>query len=200
MKISLSSLPIIACLLLCFALPADAARYGFFLDLAGGSGEAEWDSDSDEWDIDTGSFAVGLAIDSDPTPDQVFNLRLNIGLTSLDIEDENNDTLECGGIYGEAIFGFSPIRSTQMRWWIGPLVRIGYYHGEGEDFDVEVDFAEFAIGAATGWNIDLGSVVLSPSIGWRISGYAGDGEMENGFDDDWSGGASSVFFNFATLF
>ncbi len=200
MKASVRTFALLACLLLCFTLPANAARYGFFLDAAGGSGEAEWDSDSDEWDIDTGAFAIGFAMDSDPAPDQFFSLRLNVGLASLDIEDDNNDTLECGGIYAETIFGFSPLRTTQMRWWIGPLVRIGYYHGEGDDFDVDLDFAEFAIGAATGLNIDLGPVVLAPSIGWRVSGYAGDGKQENGFKDDWSGGASSIFFNFATLF
>lgn len=200
MKTSFRTLTLLACLLLFFALPASAARHGFFLDLAGGSGEAEWDSDTDEWDIDTGSFAIGYAFDTDPTPDQVFNLRVNVGLARLDIEDDNNDTLESSGIYAEAIFGFSPIRTTQTRWWIGPLVRIGYYYGEGDDFDVEIDFAEFAIGAATGLNIDLGDVVLAPSIGWRVSGYAGEGERENGLDDDWEGGATSIFFNFATLF
>ncbi len=200
MKSTIRLFAVTLCLLLSFALPATAARHGFFLDLAGGSGEAEWDSDAHDWDIDTGSAAVGYAFDSDPAPDQIFNFRLHVGLARLDIEDDNNDTVESDGIYAETIFGFAPVRTTQMRWWLGPLVRIGYYHGEGDGFDLDLDFAEFAIGAATGLNIDLGGVVIAPSIGVRFTGYAGEGEGENDFEDDWEAGATSVFFNLATLF
>lgn len=200
MKPSLRLLSIIICLLLFTALPAAAARHGFFIDLAEGSGDAEWDWDTHDWNIDTGSVAVGYVYDSDPTPDQPFNFRLNVGLARLEIEDDYNDTVKSDGVYLETIFGFAAVRTTQLRWWLGPLLRIGYYHGEGDGFNLDLDFAEFAVGAATGLNIDLGGVIIAPSLGVRFSGYAGEGEDENHFKDDWDARATSVFFNIATLF
>ena len=200
MRNSLAIVTITICLLLSVSLPAQAARYGFFLETASGLGDAEWDSDTYDWDIDTEQFAFGLAIDGDPSPDQPFSLRVNIGLTNLDIEDDNHDTLESDGIYSEVLFTFSPIRTDQMRWWLGPLFRIGYYHGEGDGFNVDVDFTELGVGVATGFNIDMGAVIVSPSIGWRTNSYSGRGRLEDGFHEDWSGNASSIFFNLATFF
>lgn len=177
-----------------------AGKHGFFLDLASGSGEAEWDSNADSWDIDSDSFAVGYVYDSDPDSSRVFNYRLNIGLVRHDKEDEFGGTLESTGLYAESIFGFALQRKENFRWWGGPLVRLGFYSGEVDDYDIDVDYGEFGIGVATGINFNAGSAMIAPSIGVRYNIYAGEGDFYGGYSEDYEASATNVFFNLAVLF
>lgn len=179
--------------------PSLAARHGFFLDLSSGSGEAEWDSDTSSWDVDSDSFAGGYVFDTDPDPNKVFNYRLNVGLVRQDIEDDFGGTIKSTGIYAENIFGFAFIKNESFRWWGGPLVRVAYYAGEIENSSVDVDYAEFGLGLVTGMNFMAGDTMLSPSLGVRFSGYAGEGE-DAGYSEDIEGNATTLFLNLAVLF
>ena len=187
-----------------------AVGLGVFVDGSGGSGEAEWDSDFDSWDIDSRAGAMGFVLDTAPTDECVFNYRLNVGFAKHELEDDNNLELKSNGVFAENIFGFALIKQQDFRWWAGPLVRVGYYSGDTDTvwtgtntFRVDVDYAEFGIGAVTGLNFKAGNVVLSPSIGVRYSAYAGEGEIQDNFGtftEDIEADATNVFANFAILF
>jgi hypothetical protein len=194
--------------------PARAVGIGPYVDLAGGSGEFEWDRSNIEFDVDVGTGAIGLAIDTSPTGRSNFSYRLNIGLEAQDLEDDINTTMELGGLVVENVFCFGAVNQPHLRWWIGPLVRIGFYSGETDDyFDsngdrgrTEADFFEFGLGVASGANIRVSrNLVLAPSIGIRFIGASGEGTVINyntgtRDEEDLDGSFSTLFFNFALLF
>lgn len=192
-----------------------AVGFGVFVDLSSGSGDAEWDTDTVSWDVDTSAAAIGFVLDTAPTNERTFNYRLNAGLAGQDLEDDDGTTVESVGIYAENIFGFALVKNERVRWWLGPLVRVGIYSGEtdtfifnGDSIQTDIDYAEFGIGAVTGLNFNINDkVVLSPSIGFRHCGFAGTGttnEVIGGTrfstEEDISGTTTSVFANFAVLF
>lgn len=201
------------------SVPARAVGIGPYIDLAGGTGEFEWSSDYGDFDVDVGTAAVGLAIDSAPTYESNFNYRLNIGFEAQNLEDDYDVTLELKGVALENIFGFAVVRRPNLRWWVGPLIRIGYYTGDTDEYNfydyysgnihtgkTEVDLFEFGIGVATGINIKVNrNLVLAPSAGVRYIGASGDGTVTDytdhtRYDDDLNGHFSTAFINFALLF
>lgn len=189
---------------------AFAARFGAYLDFSAGSGEAEWDSDSDSFDLDTSAFSGGFIFDTNPLGEKVFSYRMNLGLSRSILEDENNVDAELVGLYLENIFAFGLVRSDTFRWWLGPLLRIGFHSGEtdtvytgNDSYEIEYNLVEFGVGVATGLNIKSGAVILSPSLGIRFKGTAGEGKYKsNGYTEkeDVEGSATEVFLNFAVLF
>ena len=198
---------------LLWSSPAFAVGLGAFIDVSGGSGEIEWDFDNYSEDIDVTAGALGFVLDTSPTNQSSFNYRLNIGLASQDFEYEYYvDTIEATGIYFENIFGFALINDYNFRWWLGPLIRLGFFSGDIEPSypgeDLEVDYAEFGIGAVTGINFNAGGVILSPSVGFRLTGFAGTGDFVYrdsfgtyySYEDDFEGHTTTVFANFAVLF
>lgn len=217
---------LIVALVLSFSSGAVAGvGIGPYIDLAGGSGEMEWDTygdgwanlgfNTETWDVDAGSGAIGFVLDTAPTGPSVFNYRLNVGLEAQNFEDNYGIEMKVGGLVVENVFGFALVRKPNLRWWIGPLVRFGYYSGETDDYfeggfrkKTEADLFEFGIGAVTGVNIPVGkskNVILAPSAGVRFIGVGGDGTVTNldtgtSFDDDLSGGFTTAFVNFALLF
>lgn len=191
-----------------------AVAMGPYLDLSGGSGTFEWDSDNFEFDVDSSGGAIGFALDSAPSYRSYFNYRLNIGLESQDLEDEYGDTLEMGGVVVENVFCFAVVDEPDFRWWAGPLVRIGFYSGETDDYydslgdrhRTEADLFEFGVGLATGFNVRVGpNTYLAPSAGIRFIGASGSGTDKNldqrtQFEDDLEGNLTTLFVNFSLLF
>jgi hypothetical protein len=147
--------------------------------------------------------------------ERTFNYRLNAGLAAQNIEDDFGFEIEAGGIYAENIFGFALIRDENVRWCLGPLVRVGIYSGETDPINIggvtqqiDFDYAEVGIGAVTGVNFNINDrLILSPSIGFSVCGFAGTGEINEYvggvhyyWEEDISGGTTSAFANFAVLF
>jgi hypothetical protein len=194
--------------------PARAVGIGPYVDFSGGSGEFEWDRSNFEFDVDVATGAVGLAIDTAPTGRSYFNYRLNIGLEAQDLEDDSGTTMELGGLTIENVFCFTVANQPRLRWWVGPLVRLGFYSGEtdfyydsfGDLNRTEADLFEFGIGVATGLNIRVNrNLILAPSAGFRFIGASGEGEIINYTagtrdEEDLTGGFSTLFVNFALLF
>jgi hypothetical protein len=176
-----------------------AAKHGLFLDVSSGAGEAEWDTDIIAWDIDTSSFSGGYVFDTNPSKNKVFNYRLNVGIGSQEIKDDFGDSLDSTGLYAENIFGFAFVKNDSLRWWVGPLVRVGYYSGDVESTVLDVTYAEFALGLVTGLNFNVGNSIISPSLGVRVHGFAGEGEAA-GIKEDIEGNFTNIFFNVAFLF
>jgi hypothetical protein len=188
-----------------------AIGLGGFIDASKGSGNAEWESDYNSWDINTNAFAFGFVLDTAPTNEKNFNYRLNVGFARQDIKDSDNFKLKSRGVYAENIFGFAIIKTEDFRWWCGPLLRVGYYSGKSDILrdgttKVKLGYADFGTGAVTGLNLKLGNTILSPSIGFRYDGFAGEGKTidktyyGNGSYKDFVGSSKNIFANIAVLF
>ncbi len=195
--------------------PARAVGIGPYIDFSGGSGTFEYDSDNYEFDVDTGTGAIGLALDTDPTGRSYFSYRLNIGYERQDLEEDYDITWKMRGLAVENVFAFAVARGPNMRWWVGPLVRFGFYSGDTDDYyyfysgdryKSEADLFEFGIGVATGVNIRVSrNLVLAPSAGFRFIGASGDryrdrSQYRERFEEDLTGNFSTAFINFALLF
>lgn len=197
-------------LLACFiATPAVAVGFGIFGELEAGDGDFEFDF-SDEFDVDVDVFSVGLAFDTDPLGEKVFNYRLNVGYSRLELEDDYSDTLELDGFIVDNTFCFAMVRSPNMRVWLGPQVRVGYYSGESDtsyyvdDFDagddIDVELVTFGLAGVVGANFRMGySGAFGISGGVRFSGYAGEAEFL-GHDEDLEGDATTFFITATALF
>jgi len=216
-------------IVLVYCLPSSAKAIGFgpYVDVSTGSGE--WNNwclwgpcSSDDYDITTAGF--GLAVDTAPTGKTIFNYRLSIGYERQDMEDiepmypeygsSYDLTLKLHGISVENVFGFAVLRRPNLRWWVGPLVRIGFYKGETEDYygvlgdrrRTEADLTEYGVGVSSGVNIRVRkNMVLAPEAGFRFVYADGDGTDINDTigirsEKDIDGSFSAVFLNFALIF
>jgi hypothetical protein len=198
---------------------------GPYVDLGAGGGELEWNGPGYSWDVGVGTAAVGFALDTAPIGPAAFSYRLNVGFEGQVLEDVDNEdnALDLSGVTVENVFAFSVVRRPTLRWWVGPLVRFGFYSGETDEYvapdpgvgpvtfsryRTEAELFEFGIGAATGVNIPVGkarAMILAPTVGFRVVGVGGEGEIHNldtgtVIEDDLSGSYSTVFVNFALLF
>jgi len=194
--------------------PARAIGIGPYVDFSGGSGNFEWERSNSDFDVDAGVAAIGLAIDTAPTGKSYFSYRLNIGFEGQNLEDNSDTTMEMGGLTVENVFAFAVMNQPNLRWWVGPLLRFGYYSGEtdyyfdsyGDLNKTEADLFEYGVGVATGMNIRISrNMVLAPSVGLRFIGASGEGTVINYTIDtrdkeDLTGNYSTLFANFALLF
>jgi len=207
---------IAACLVILPALNAHALSIGPYVDFSGGSGAYEWDSYATETEFNMGSFAIGFSLDTAATDESWFNYRLNVGLESQTFDEDNNNdaTTDVSGFTIENIFGFAIRSEPGFRWWAGPLLRFGAYHGEsgtynlfGTPYKTELDLVESGLGLVTGVNIKVGgNMLLAPSLGVRSLAAAGTVSIANQntssilIDENLSGHSSNFFLNFALLF
>ena len=187
---------------------------GPYLDTSGGSGTLQWDRDNYDFDVDVSSAAIGFALNNGPTTPENFNYRLNLGVEAQNLDDDYDSTLKMSGVVLENVLGLALLRQPNMRWWAGPLVRIGYYSGETDDhhrrsgdrYKTEADLFEYGIGFATGLNFRIGRhTYLAPSAGIRYIKATGSGTFKNldsrtQYDDDLSGHLTNFFVNCALLF
>lgn len=194
--------------MLLFASNSFAVDFGFYLDLGRGSGEAEFDvAYSESFDIDTEFYGVGFQLETDPlNANKVFSYRFQGGFESRGIEeDEENTTLELGGLIINNTFGFGGNISEKVRLWGGPQVLIGYYSGKTDDefSGDEISFQGFGfgLGLAGGANFGLGSgkTILTTTIGVRGFGIAGAAEW---YDEDerLDGNTTEFFISIGMLF
>ena|SRR3990167_3691262 len=146
-----------------------------------GSGSGNWETMTDDFDystsVDTSSFGFGFVLDTSPRDSKVFNYRLNIGYEKHDIELPVGGTIELNGLSIDNTFGFSIVRKKNIRLWLGPQIRLGYYTGNEEyssNYSADYTLFAFGLGPVLGVNFGMGSVgVISISRGYRFLGYAG---------------------------
>ena len=200
-----------------FILPVSvkAADFGFYLEGAGGAGHAKWDDSSGRFDVDSSNFGAGVAFETVPRTNGIFSYRLQAGFDRWDTKDDYDVTLKLKGIVAENFFMFSPVRRPNVRWWVGPVVQIGFYSGETDEtsdgtnsFKTEADMLQLAVGAATGLRFDMKQVRICPTLGFKYSAAAGNGRTttyysgggSSQYKDDLTITATSLFASVAVLF
>ncbi len=193
--------------LLFFVGSSFAVSLGAYIEFGGGSGEAEYDfEDAEEFDIDTGFFGIGFQFETSPLSEKkVFSYRFQAGFESRAVEDEENVTLELGGLVINNTFAFGGNPSEKIRLWGGPQILVGFYNGETdkEYLGDEISFsgAAFGLGAAGGANFLLGKgkTILTTTIGFRDLGFAGTAEWYDE-DEELTINATEFFFSVGILF
>ena len=173
-----------------------------------GSGSGDWEVVDDSYDsstsVDISSAGFGFVLDTSPRDSKVFNYRLNVGFERHDVEFPSGATIELDGLSVDNTFGFSVVRNRNVRFWIGPQIRLAYYTGDRGNVDYSI--AAFGIGPVLGVYFAMGpAATISLSGGIRILGYAGEEEYlyynsyeDNTSDITFTGGMG--FFNVSVLF
>lgn len=163
-----------------------------------------------DFDSNISGFGVGFVIDSCVARKSLFNYRLQIGyekLThSVDMEQGGDSDLDLAGFAFTQDFGFGIVKTSFMRLWLGPELRIAYGMGDYDDrSDWQAFLLDFGIGPALGANFHLGPspVTLAVKVSYLFEGYIGasiyDGPAD--FDDEvLSGSGSSLYVTFSVLF
>ena len=157
---------------------------------------------SEEFDIDTSFFGIGFQFETNPlsAKKKVFSYRFQAGIEGRNIENDDDMTMELGGLVINNTFAFGGNPSKKIRLWIGPQVLVGFYGGETDEeyLGDEISFsgAAFGLGVAGGANFGLGSgkTILTTTIGVRSIGFAGDAEWYDQ-DEELTGNAAEFFFS-----
>lgn len=142
------------------------------------------------------SLGYGILADTSVAMDSLLNYRLGIGYESVIYFLHNSDygDLELRHIILSATLGIGIIRSEDLRFWVGPQIRLSYCWGE-DSYDenlifpgptspksqikekAEYKFYRADLGIASGVNIHLpGNISLGLECGWRA--FLGDGERK----------------------
>lgn len=179
-----------------------------------GTGEANVDFDQGdvefEEDYDLKNNTFGLVFDSCVARNSLFNYRLNIGCKNAEYEWRNHQ-LDVSGISMEHTFGFSLLRTRDVRLWIGPQLHLGFLDGD-TNYDADITMIGWGLGPVLGLNFHTGSVVsFGIELGARYNAYFGNLEYKvsrgsSGYTyteterDDVDNRETIVFLNFSLLF
>jgi len=172
-------------LLLVVSSPVYAGGIGlYFKD--GRASDVDWDGDYNSHDSDSRYREFGFTADSNLATDKMFNYRLELGRSYLEIDNFNNSIYdaELDGMAMTHTFGFGGLIAPSVRFWFGPELRVALLEGEldggiGRDFDL----FGWGVGGAAGLNMNLpGKLTLAVKGGFVMMRYLGDGP-------NWDGGA-----------
>jgi hypothetical protein len=196
----------LAAAVFCTALGASqalAASYGFYFEGAGGIGNMDFES-MNAIDTDVETLGIGFVADTNATGKKALGLRFDVGLESMDIDFDTGPTLDLDGLAVQAALEIPFKKSGVVRWWFGPLVRLGIYNGDFDGLDGEnVDVYTAGAGAALGMNLfpnPSGTFCTAVTVGGRFTGlYAQHDDAVTGETDEGLGWQTTGFLNIAFL-
>jgi len=162
---------------------------------------ANWMDDGFVQDGDQAhAIGVGVAWDSNLAKDELLNYRFLFGYRHLE-PSEGDDDLRLDGLSAQFTLGFSPLRSENMRWWLGPSIGVSYLicedcAGPGNDSDVHQ--ASLGLGPEFGWNYHLDeklSLSITARYTFESTAQKVYGPVNTIFDRGWQG-RPSINFSF----
>lgn len=174
---------------LMFPVAASAVGVGGYVQTSVGTLDWEFDSLDDSGDSLSAGF--GFLFDTNCAKRSLLNYRLAAGVEWTDINFDDVGDGNLAGLTLDNTLGFGIVSNSQMRFWAGPDVRLGYHWGEAGSLN-DVAVAEVGIGPVAGMNLHFGRFWdLALSLGLRWSLWRGDdGDADVDIDGD---GLSATF-------
>lgn len=178
---------IVLCILIisvmCVFVSSSALAAGLGLYVSTGGGSADWSVDSGylgtlNFNKDTSHIGVGLAMDTAPARDKLFNYQLNIGYD----RSGNRGGSAWGDVNFEGLvisnnFGFGTMISPTTRVWFGPELRLAWGDGHPDKYpDYKIHLFGIGIGPVIGMNLNydnMHTIVLK--VGFQYINYTGEG-------------------------
>ncbi|PLX98416.1 MAG: hypothetical protein C0623_12130 [Desulfuromonas sp.] len=197
---------LIVLLLSLLATPVFAGGIGMYFQ-DGKVTDGDWDGDYD-FDIDSTHHDFGFVVDSNLATNRMFNYRLELGRTMLEIEDYNNRAgvdADLDGLVMNHNFGFGGLVAPNIRLWFGPEIRMELIEGDLEGATArDFDLYGFGVGATAGVNFNFpGRLSMSAKGGYIMMGYHGRGPNWNGTaweSSHFSADTELAYVNFAFFF
>ena len=159
-----------------------------------------WYSDEDELDIDNRRIAIGFLLDTCTSQDSLFNYRLNIGygISNVEPDVDNSEDTDGGGFDMKHTFGFGVLRTSAVRLWIGPSIKL-YVDAYSED-DVDLIVVGAGGGPEFGVNIHTGGLVsigLTFGLNFNFVSVSASGDDDL---DSKTGSEIMYYFQIAPIF
>jgi hypothetical protein len=161
---------------------ATAAALGFYG--TGGLGTADWtvdsgSSSSTNFRKNTNHLGAGLAMDTVPARDNLFNYHLNIGYDRFSTRGGGawgNSDFE--GILLSNNFGFGTLINPRTRVWFGPEIRLEWANGSPKQYpSFKIRLFGVGIGPVIGVNFNIGDkYTFVVKAGFQYLNYFGEGE------------------------
>ncbi len=182
---------------------------GLGLYAQGGGGSAEWEADDlggfYDFDSDSVHWGVGILFDTNVAKDSLFHYRASFGYERAVHDPDNHfGDIEFDSYVFDQDFGFGLYRSSKIRFWVGPELRLTYMSGEPDNAD-NLEFKLFGVGVGpvAGVNFHISpNVSLGLKGGILAIGYAGEVDDDTGFadDEDYEVSEGYAFVNVAIIF
>ncbi|MBN2403699.1 MAG: hypothetical protein JXN64_15080 [Spirochaetes bacterium] len=180
LKLFLFSAVITGCVLL---FSSSAMAFGLGVYGTASKGSSEWTFEEDDggegdYDSDTSRLGLGFTLDTALAIDRLFNYRLHVGYSRINIEMEDDFDVEGLEFHLYNSFGFGLFRSEVVRIWLGPQIGFGIINAEfdyADDYDInEFVTFYFAYGIIGGINFNIGNAVtIAVDGGYRFNSHAG---------------------------
>ena len=132
-------------------------------------------------DFDDNRYSVGFALDTRVASDGLFNYRLNLGYQRTSRNFGGPGDVTYNGVTLNQMFGFGVYRSSLMRVWLGPSIRIGADIFNSNNVDVTAGG-----GLALGMNLhtgDVGSAALTFGYQYMYVGAVSSSVFGSSIDD-----------------
>lgn len=163
---------------------AEAAGFGVYGNV--GSGSATWKPDyfyisylvysPDAWKADTLHEGIGFVLDTAVAKDNIFNYQLNAGYDKFSSDaTAGGRTLDLRGVMMSHTFGFGIIRTSGLRVYLGPEIRLAWQNGSEPGY--EYNLFGTGIGPALGINFNFsGNVTVAVKAGYQMMNYEGEAD------------------------
>jgi hypothetical protein len=136
--------------------------WGSFDSVCGTSG-CITNSSGRPWDRD--QYGVGFLLDTNASKDTLFNYRLNVGYQRTnEVDRPTGQQLNLNGLMIRNTFGFGLVRTERMRFFLGPVIRLGFQFPDTGSSGVDVFDFDAGVGVALGLNFHVGDS-LSLTVG-----------------------------------
>lgn len=178
---------------------------GGYVDFGAGSADMDVKVEgepTESWKPDIKSnWGLGVTLDSAPMTSDLFSYRLDFGYEAMTLEEDDDD-MDFQGVSIDSTFCFTISSSADMRFWVGPTLKLGYIKdAEGSEYP-DISLYSFGIGAALGANFPVGNnFIVSPVIGARYNGYSGTADVDDvDVDVDLTGSGTQYYIRLNVLY
>ena len=166
--------------LLCAAVVnvADAAGLGVYGSVAGG--RADWSpDDAANFKKTTGHLDFGLALDTAPARDKLYNYNLTVGYGIF--RNMNNTAwgnADLDGLIVSNSFGFGALVTPKVRVWFGPEVKVTWVDGHPRNYsNYKINLFGVGKGLVLGVNFnDDNKLTTIVKFGFQVFDYKGQGK------------------------
>jgi len=165
--------------LLCVVIVHAAEAAGLGVYGAIGGGRADWSPDyTTNFKKTTGHLDFGLAMDTAPARDKLFNYNLTVGYGIF--RNMNNAAWGNANLDGMIIsnsFGFGTLVTPKVRIWLGPEIKVTWVDGYPHNYsNYRINLFGVGKGLVLGVNFnDNEKLTTVVKMGFQVFDYVGEG-------------------------
>jgi len=165
--------------LLCTAMVHDANAAGLGIYGSVGGGRADWSPDYEKtYGANTGRLDFGMALDTAPARDNLFNYNLTVGYGIFRNRSSGGwGNADFEGMIISNSFGFGTLVTPKIRIWVGPEITVVWADGSPDDYsNYKINLFGVGKGLVLGVNFNNHEKYTTVvKMGFQVFDYVGEG-------------------------